>query len=229
MKKLFVFALTALMSATAFAQSYDDDYIFESENGLISLNALEHWGYGYHFLSTDSYTPSEAGEFFFNLLKLRIYPIERIGLEVSADWKFSHFSSKENGFDLDAGKKVQPYVLAQRFPGDITSARGWMHVNSFSFPAILKVGYDNLKLGVGVEADYNYRGTTNYKYKTDGKRQHEKLKGMELNRWTYNFVGMVSIDGFSIYGKYYPEGYHVLADGSGVNMSYWTLGIGFDF
>lgn len=229
MKKLFVIALAALMSVTAFSQDFDDEYIYQSKDGLVTLNILEHIGYGYHFLDTDSFKPSDAGEFFFNILKLKIYPIERVGLEISADWKFSHFASKENGFELDGSNKVQPFVLSQKFGSDINKARGWMHVNSFSFPAILKVGSESIKIGAGIEADYNYRGTVNYKYKTDGKRKHEKVKGMELNTWTYNFIGVVYLDGLTVYGKYYPNGFSVLADGSGVKMDYWTLGIGFDF
>lgn len=229
MKKFLIIVTTAFLSISAYAQSLDDDVLYRSTNDVVTLNALEHIGYGYYFLDSESYTPYEAGEFFFNILKLKLYPVERIGLEISADWKFAHFTSKENGFELDASKKVQVYDLTDKFGADIKNARGWMHVNSFNFPAILKVGSEEFKIGVGAEASLNYRGTTNYKYKDEGKRQHEKVKGMELKRWTYDFVGMVSFEGLTFFGKYYPEGYSVLADGSGVKMSYWTLGLGLDF
>jgi len=218
--------MAAVLSVNVFAQS-DETAVYS--NGTFEFDVLEHWGYGYHNISTDLFTPaSSTGELFFNILKFKLYPVSFIGLEVSADLKFDHFVSKDEGFKLD-GSKIQVFDLTQTFGNDIKKARGWMNVNSFSFPAILKVGGRQFKIGAGAEAVYNYRSTANYKYKTSEGKTKNKDKGVEVNRFYYDFIGMVTFDGVSLYAKYYPTGPAVFAESTGMDMSYWTIGVGFDF
>lgn len=228
MKKLVSLAVLALLSANVFAQS-EDLYLYQSSDEVFTMETLSHWAYGDHFITTDSFKPSNGGEFFFNILKIKFYPVEYAGLEISADLRFDHFASKEDGFRLDSGNKVQAFKMAGEFGGDIKKVRGWMHVNSFSFPAIIKLGGDKFKIGAGAEAVVPYRATANYKYKLDGEKHKNKTKGMEVNKFFYDIVGVVNINDLSIYGKYYPKGSTLLPDGSAVDMSFWTLGVGFDF
>lgn len=227
MKKLFVLALAALFSFNAFAQ--ESDAVYTSEDGVVTFDVIEHWGYGYHVLKTDAFDASDAGEFFLNVLNLQLQPTSYLSLELGADLRFDHFVSKVDGFELDSNKDVQVFKLADKFGNDIKKARGWMRVGSFSFPALIKVGGEGFKLGAGAEAVVNFSGKANYKYKLDGERHKNKAKGMAMNKFYYDFVGVVCINDWSIYAKYYPKSSTFLPDGSSVKMDYWTIGVGMDF
>lgn len=218
--------MAAVLSVNVFAQS-DETAVYS--NGTFEFDILEHWGYGYHNIKTDDFTPaSTSGEIFVNMLKLKIYPTRFLGLEIGADLKFDNFYSKDEGFKLDGGK-VQVFDLTQAYGNDIKRARGWMHVNSLSFPAIFKIGGQQFKIGAGAEAVYNYRATANYRLKNSEGKVKNKDKGVEVNRFSYDFIGVITLDDVSIYAKYYPKGPAIFSEGTGLDMSYWTVGVGFDF
>ena len=221
-------AMLAVLATPIFAQNRDNDAtLVKSEDDMISLVAVDHWGYGYHFVTTDSYTPAEASQVFLNILKLKVYPIKNLGLEVGADIKFDHFLSVQDGFRLDANKKLQAFNLSDEFGSGITKKRGWTHFTSLSIPAVIKLGSESLRIGAGIEGSLNFKNSANYKFKDGGKTQKSKDKGMDVKTFDYNFVGMLTIGNTSIFGKYYPNGW-IVKDGN-VNMSYWTLGVGFGF
>ena len=228
MRKLLLLVLAALFPVIALAED-DDSVIYRSSNDKVVFDALAHIGYGYHFVKSNSFNPMGGGEFFVNLVKLKVYPVPYFGLEVAADLRLDHFSSKEDGFRLDADKKVQPFGMAREFGDNLQKVRGWMHMNSFSFPALLKVGNDACKFGAGAELLLSYRGTANYRYKLDGEKHRNKEKGMALNTFSYDFIGVIAFDELSVFFKYYPKGSSLLVDGSGVNMDYWTAGFARDF
>lgn len=228
MKRILILALAALIPAAVFAQSYDEDAVYSSENGAFTFDILGDIGYGEHLVWTDSYDNSTAGEFFLNVLKLKLYPVDNFGIEIRANWKLDHFASKKNVFELDADKKVQVYDFAEKFGTAIKRPRSWMHVNSFTLPVLLKIGGDAFSIGLGAEGSYNYRGTAVYKFKGEDKRHKEKTVGMAINPFTYNFLATITFDGTTIYGKYYPKSSPVLVDGSGVEMGYFTIGVSYE-
>ena len=218
--------MAAVLSANVFAQS-DETAVYS--NGTFEFDILEHWGYGYHNIKTDDFTPaSTSGEIFVNMLKLKLYPTSFLGLELSADLKFDNYYSKDEGFKLEGGK-VQVFDLTETFGNDIKRARGRMHVNSLSFPAIFKIGGQMFKIGAGAEAVYNYSASAKYRFNNSEGKVKNKDKGVEVNRFSYDFIGMITIDDVSIYAKYYPKGPAIFSESTGLDMSYWTVGVGFDF
>jgi len=98
---------------------------------------------------------------------------------------------------------------------------------SLSVPVLAKFVLNRFRIGGGAEANFNLVGDTFYRYRVDGEKTRERTKGLALNKFSYNFVGLVGMGNLTIFGKYYPKNSRMLPEGS-VDFNYWTLGVAFD-
>ena len=224
MKKLFLIALAALMCAPAFAQRSTSS-LYSTSNDVLSISSLSHWGWGYSFVQSDAFKPAGSGEFFLNILDFKFYPVEEFGLEFGLDCKWSYTGSKESMFiQNDHIVKAVPFVI----PGKtIEKTRSQISIFSLSVPVLAKFVLNRFRIGGGAEANFNLVGDTIYRYRVDGNKTREREKQLALNKFSYNFVGLVGMGNLTIFGKYYPKNSRMLPEGS-VDFNYWTLGVALD-
>ena len=226
MKKLFLIALAALLCAPVFAQRSTHS-LYSTDSDVLSINSLSHWGWGYSFVHSDEFKPAGSGEFFLNVLDFKFYPVEEFGLDFGLDCKWSYIRSKENMFVQNSDHIVSK-TLPFSIPGKtIKNPRSRITIFSLSVPVLAKFVLDRFRIGGGAEANFNLVGDTFYRYRVDGEKTRERTKGLALNRFSYNFVGLVGMGNLTIFGKYYPKNSRMLPEGS-VDFNYWTLGVAFD-
>ena len=226
MKKLFLIALAALLCAPVFAQRSTHS-LYSTDSDVLSINSLSHWGWGYSFVQSDEFKPAGSGEFFLNVLDFKFYPVEEFGLDFGLDCKWSYIRSKENMFVQNSDHIVSK-TLPFSIPGKtIKNPRSRITIFSLSVPVLAKFVLDRFRIGGGAEANFNLVGDTFYRYRADGEKTREREKGLALNKFSYNFVGLVGMGNLTIFGKYYPKNSRMLPEGS-VDFNYWTLGVAFD-
>ncbi len=232
MKKtlILICALVAMPMFYANVSAQDDGrlIIVGSSDSKASLEIGTHMGFGYNIVKTDSFKPSNSGEFFINILKLNLYPVDFFGIELGIDYKTIGFTSKEDAFYAEGDKiaKVMPY--SQKYPGEITKNFSRLRTNTFSAPLMIKIAADKFKIGAGVEGNLNLTGRIKDKYFKDGKKVKNIDKGIQFNRYSYNFVAGIAYDGTGLYVKYYPKSSCFMPEGSpDINLT--TVGVILDF
>ena len=233
MKKalILICALVAMPMFYANVSAQDDEdrlIIASSSNGNVSLEFGTHMGWGYNIVKTNDFKPSGSGEFFINILKLNIYPVDFLGVELGIDYKTIDFMSREDAFYAESDKiaKVMPY--SQKYPGELTKNFSRLRTNTFSAPLMIKIAADKFKIGAGIEGNLNLTGRIKDKYFKDGKKVKNIDKGIKFNRYSYNFVGGIAYDGTGLYVKYYPKSSKLMPEG-GPDVSFTTIGVIFDF
>ena len=73
MKRIALFILSLALAAPAFAQEGDSRDIYT--NGIFAFNIADHVGWGYNIVTTDAFTPAYCGEYFINVLALKVRPV----------------------------------------------------------------------------------------------------------------------------------------------------------
>jgi len=227
MKKLFPSVLATLLSVPVFAQQSTTCAPSSSDHHILSVGGLSHWGWGYSFVQSNEFKPAGSGEFFLNVLDFKFYPVEEFGLDFGLDCKWSYIRSKENMFVQNSDHIVNK-TLPFSIPGK-TIEKPLSRITTFSLsvPVLAKFVLNRFRIGGGAEANFNLAGDTFYRYRVDGEKTRERTKGLALNKFSYNFVGLVGMGNLTIFGKYYPKNSRMLPEGS-VDFNYWTLGVAFD-
>lgn len=224
---MLITALAALLTATAFA-SEPDEPVYSSSNGKFTFDLFSHIGWGYHITNSNDFKPAGAGEFFFNLAKLGLYPTSNLGIEFGVDIEGNYFRSKESFFVLDSQNRIQAIDIASNMVGSYEKARGAFNYLTFNAPLMVKGIFDKFEFGIGAEASLNCLGETYITYNTGNKRTQIDESEAEINLFSYGLVATIGYDDMSLYFKYYPKGSKVLPDGS-VDLSFVTVGIAFGF
>ena len=224
MKKILLLALSALLTLPVIAR--ESDPVASSADGKVTFDMVSHVGYGYHFVKSADFTPSWSGDFFLNILKLGLYPVDDLSLELSLDFDLKNFTSKTVPFYLDADKKVQPGA----FPtgASYKKCRGGINVYSLNAPLHVKYNLGHVRLGLGAEASFNMTGDAYYHYREDNKRTQVTASKAAVNRFSYGFFATLGVNDGCFFFKYYPKGSRLLPDGS-VDLSFMTIGIAFGF
>lgn len=230
MKKIVLIAgaMMALFSFRAFAQEEDNRLeLAASKSGIFELDAISHTGFGYNLLKSEAFECSESGEFFINILNMRIFPVNGIGIELGIDYKTMDFNSKEYAFYLDGDKKIQAGKTADLYPGDLKKFRSRFRSNTFCAPIMLKFEAGTTSLGLGVEGNMNLAGRVKNKYFQNDKKVKDIKKGAQFTRYNYNFLATLSFDGTGVYFRYYPKSVQILPEGS-IKANFMAVGVIFD-
>lgn len=218
----------ALFSFRAFAQEEDNRLeLAATESGVFELDAISHMGFGYNLLKSDDFASSGSGEFFVNILNMRIFPVNGFGVELGIDYKTMDFNSKEDAFYLDGDKKIQVKPVGEAYPAGITKFRSRFRSNTFSAPVMLKFEAGTTSIGLGVEGNMNLTGRVKNKYFEDGKKIKDIKKGAQFTKYNYNFLATLSFDGTGIYFRYYPKSVQILPAGS-MNVGFMSIGVIYD-
>ena len=226
MKRIAIIALSMLLAAPVFAQNEEGSLdIIKSSDEKVSLSAIDHLGYGFHFVNSEAFTPNKwnSGDFFLNLLKLKIRPVENFGITISADVDWHFFSSKTHAFVLDSGKKVQAADFSKAvIDASAKNNRGRFYYTAFNFPVLLKGYFGKFQIGAGAEASLNLKGSIRYSYDYDDLHFDVSEQKAETNKFSYGFVATASYDGLGVFCKYYPKSSKILPDGS-VDLNFFTV------
>ena len=86
MKRIALFILSLALAAPAFAQEEDSRDIYT--NGIFAFNIADHVGWGYNIVTTDAFTPAYCGEYFINVLALKVRPVQGLTLKLGVDCKW---------------------------------------------------------------------------------------------------------------------------------------------
>ena len=223
MKKLMILILVAVLAMPAFAQEDTSVSIYKTEDGVFSADLVSHLGWGFHFVKSDDFTPKGSGEFFLNVLNLKIYPVETVGIEVGLDCKWNYFGSKEDVF-------LQDNHLIKAYDFSTVTSKGDKYRSDFSVfaltvPVVAKFKAGNFQIGGGAELNFNMGGNSSYRYENDDVRFTQDAFKAKVNNFTYDFMGLVGFRNLYLFGKFYPKGSVLLPEGS-VKFNYWTLGFG---
>ena len=222
MKKLILILLAGLLALPVLAQhEVSPASLATSENGVVSLDVLNHVSWGYDFVKSDAFTPRGGGEVNLNTFGLDIYPSENFGIETGLDCKWQYFNTRESQFLLDGNRVPQA-----SFPNVLKADRkeSSLNVFSLSIPVMAKAYLEKFFFGVGAEACFNLTGHTEFVYDNGNVRVDVTESKAKLNLFTYDFMGMVGYDDMAVYGKFYPKNSRFVPEG-GVPFSYWTLGV----
>lgn len=233
MKKtlILICALVAMPMFYANVSAQDDEgrlIVAGSSDSKASLEIGTHMGFGYNFIKSNDFTPSRGGEFFINIIKARLFPVEGFGLELGIDYKTVSALSKEDAFYKDNDNKALAMPYSQKYPGEISKNFSRLRTNTFSLPVLLKFEAGDFHLGFGAEGNLNLGGRIKDKFIKDGKKNKFVDKGVQFNRYTYNFLAVASYDGTGVYFKYYPKSSKLTPEGS-VDFELMTVGVIFDF
>ena len=228
MKRIASFVLVLLVAFPVLAREGEDPSmsVYSSSDGLLSVDILGHFGWGYHLVSAENFSANSSGEVFFNLGKLEFNPFEAVSLEAGLDCKWTYFGSGSYLFYQD-NRLVNVASFSDAFH-DVRWDKSYSSVNIFSLstPALLKFKVGSIRFGGGAEANFNLSGETYYRLRSENIRTEVTESKAKLNTFTYDFIGMLSFDSTAVYVKFYPKGSSMIA-GDGVPFSYWTIGFAF--
>ena len=112
MKRLTAYLIMSLLALPVFAQqparpapttptTLLSSVVFTAEDGLLSINLLDHVFIGYSVADSDVFTPHGGGELAINALALNIAPMPAVNLSVGMDCKWQFFSTRDSRFYLD--------------------------------------------------------------------------------------------------------------------------------
>ena len=223
MKKIIMTALVALLTAPCFAQSADET-IYTSPNGKFTFDVVGHLGAGHHFVQTDGYKPYSSTEFFMNIVKFGLYPVEHLGLELGVDIQFNTFLYKDTAFAQVDGL-IKPVSFSTLGFGDsFDSKSGSISVFGFGAPVLVKGFFNDIRIGVGPVFSWNITGDTNVYLSKDNRDLTYHESDAKVNPFSYGLMAVLGYKVFDVYFKYYPKSVRILPEGS-IDMSYMTLGI----
>ena len=227
MKKFALFILSLMLAAPAFAQEKDSRDIYT--NGIFAFNVVDHIGWGYNIVTTDAFTPSYSGEYFFNVLALKVRPVTGLTLKLGLDCKWDDFGSKKDYFYRASDKTVQAGKLSDYISlVGVENFSGRFGYFALSVPVMAKVSFDKFEIGGGAELNFNLGGTVYHSYDREDSSTTVTTRKIGLNTFTYNFMAFMGFGGFDVFAKFYPKSSKPLAAGS-VDYQYFTVGIAADF
>ena len=127
-----------MLNAPLSAQTDDSGLVIAtSKSDRSSLELLDHIGFGYNLVKSDSFTPSSSGEFFVNIIDLKLYPSENFGIEIGVDYKTRDFNSKKDAFYLDGDNYVQAMSFSDKYPNADESSKNFSRFGLRSNPTVL--------------------------------------------------------------------------------------------
>ena len=139
MKKLTAFLVLSLLALPVFAQrpasttpstpspaSLLSSVVFTAEDGLFSINLLDHVFLGYNIVDSDDFTPHGGGELAINTLALNFAPLDYVNFQVGMDCKWQFFSTRDSRFYLDLQKipQVTEWPLKEQNQGQNQKPEG---------------------------------------------------------------------------------------------------------
>ena len=202
--------------------------IARSHNDKFELEICTHMGWGYNIVKTDDFTPSASDEFFVNIAKFLLHPTESFGIELGIDYKTLGFESKEDAFYKTDYLFALTKPYSSKYPGELSKNFSRLRTNTFSAPLIFKFCAGDFHIGGGIEGNLNLTGRIKDKYFKDGKKVKNIEKGIQFNRYTYNFMAAASYADTGIYFKYYPKSSRLMPEG-GLDVDFMTVGVILDF
>ena len=116
MKKLTAYLVLSLLALPVFAQQPQHSEtpspilhstVFTAQDGLLSINLMDHVFVGYNIVDADAFTPNGGGELSLNALALNVSPAPSFGFQVGMDCKWQFFSTHDSRFYLDKNKIPQ--------------------------------------------------------------------------------------------------------------------------
>lgn len=224
MKKLVMLAIAALVAIPVFAQ-YEKEPVYASSNGKAMFDVFDHIGFGYNAVQSADYKPGFASDFFLNVLKVGLYPVESLGLELGVDLEFNNFSSKESAFKLQNDKvDAVSFEALELLSGNFDRKRGNFAVFSLGAPVLVKGIFGKIQIGAGAEAFWNITGTTSAFLRQGNRDVTYSERKAKVNPFSYAIMGTISYDEFGLFVKYYPKSSRLLPEGS-VDLGYTTIGI----
>ena len=227
MKKLVMLALAALVAIPVFAQDGESTRIYTAPSGNAYIDLFSHMGYGYHFVSSNDYTPGWSGEFVFNVVKFGLRPADVLGIDLSVDFGWNTFDSKKDAF-LQTNQLIIVGDYSHYVEGTIDKKNSGFEVFNLSAPLVVKGIFGKFSIGAGAFANWNIAADTYCHYRQNNVRGDLYEVKAKVNPFTYGFLATVSYDGFGVYFKYYPKSAKLLPEGS-VDLSYMTLGLSIGF
>jgi hypothetical protein len=221
MKKLIVLAFAALLAAPCFAQ---EEPLYTSSDGKLTFDIVDHVGFGYNAVKSADFKPGFACDLFMNVIKIGLYPVESLGLELGVDVEYNSFSAKESAFvQHDGIIKASPFPALDAF-GSFDRKSSYFSVFGLSAPVLVKGIFGKFEIGAGAVASWNITGGTNYYLRTDKSELNYYERKAKVNPFSYGILAMLSYNEFGLFFKYYPKSSHILPEGS-VDLSYTTIGL----
>ena len=206
----------------------DPSILVKSKDGDMVLRISSHIGYGFHSMKSSLFQQGRSMEVFVNLLNLGIYPVDYLGIELSADIEHNAFKSTETTFYLDNGIIRIPYDSGSSGGSGGTGSKTLSSFNYFcvNFPALVKFRAGKMEIGGGAEASFNFGGNTYTKYTEGNRTTTVRERGAKMNLFSYGVVGIISYGGMAFFVKWYPKSSRVVPE-SMVDLSHMTFGIAF--
>ena len=137
MKRLTAYLVMSLLALPIFAQqparpapttptTLLSSVVFTADDGLFSINLLDHVFFGYSVVDSDAFTPHGGGELAINALALNIAPLPSVNLSVGMDCKWQFFSTRDSRFYLDLQKipQVTEWPLKEQNQGQNQKPEG---------------------------------------------------------------------------------------------------------
>ena len=224
MKKVIILALGAILAVPGLAQESDYNAVYTSSSGKVSFDVIDHIGYGYHFVKSDDFKPAWSDEFFLNMFKIGLYPVENLGLELGLDLQFNTFASKESAFVQREGIIHAADFSVLELGSSFDRQRSDFSIFGLGFPVLVKGIFNKFQIGAGAVASWNITGDTGYNLRKGNRTINIDESKAKVNPFSYGILATMSYDHIGVYFKYYPKSSHILPDGS-VNLNYMTLGI----
>ena len=221
MKKLVMMALAALLAMPCFAQK---EPVYTSVSGKAMFDVFNHVGFGYNATKSADFKPGFASDIFLNVLKVGVYPVECLGLELGVDLEFNDFTTKQSAFALVDNKIHAIDFDALGLGHGFDRKRSDFFVFGLGAPVLVKGIFGKFQLGAGAEAFWNITGSTSAFLRQDNREVTYTERKAKVNPFSYAVVGTLSYNDFGLYVKYYPKSSRLLPEGS-VDLSYTTIGI----
>ena len=261
MKKLTAFFVTSLLALPIFAQQPQKQEtpspilrstVFSAQDGLLSINLMDHVFFGYDIVDSEAFTPNGGGELSLNALALNVSPAPSFGLQVGMDCKWQFFSTEDSRFFLDESKipqvmgyppkkdtpettpeqgKTQAQASEQpatpALPEEMMTSkyRGSLHTFSLAIPVLATVHLnDYFWISAGAEANLNMTSWTNFREESGDVSKTTSVADGQVRPFTFNFLGMVGFRDTAVFFKYYPKTSRIVPD-DGVLFDYCTVGV----
>ena len=247
MKKLTAFLFMGLLALPVFAQQPQKEEtptpilrsnVFTAQDGLLSINLMDHVFFGYNIVDSDAFTPNGGGELSLNALALNVSPAPSFGFQVGMDCKWQFFSTHDSRFYLDKNKIPQVIAYPIPTPGNQAQAsnalpeesmtskfRGSLHTFSLAIPVLATLHVnDNFWFSAGAEANLNMTSWTNFHAESGDVTETTSVADGQVRPFTFNFMGMIGFRDAALFFKYYPKTSRIVPDG-GVEFDYCAAGV----
>jgi len=239
MKKVFAAALAALVSLTAFAQSFaiEDGEVTPAtsseESGNTKLKYIGEFGFGFHIMKDGdaaflNATPAfgKNREIFFSLFGAEYKPVQWVGISAMADLNWDAYRLNKEHYWLPSNGSV---TIADVEGSNYTEIKkSVLRSFGFDFPVELRLHLGDVDIAAGVVGELNFSGRTRFKaVDLNGgvvKNTPEmRVKDIQSNPFTYSYRASFSYSGIGLYVKYSPASQFKV--GAGPQFSYWSVGL----